>query len=397
MPKPSYPFVWPCLRRLLVFAVCWLLTGLPDAGAVPPAGRVRQITGQTADAPRVADPALQLQPDGSVWVSGTGALLSWPSLDALMVGQPPQARPLRLFERVRGQVVPLNDEELPWDLEFYQRGGRQLLIGGLMSPRPDAWHARWPADNISRRIKQATYDSRLSGWVFDETPLFGQVDFARFPGHSYGHQLFSEAGQDYLFHDQVSSEVDTLTGLPCPGSGHFATEIFLRRLSAAGEVSAPVRLLGIQDLPLEATRRVLGGFLLEGPRPARYVVQGRCVHVIFFSTGDYPTKNYTVRAAYSTQGLLGPYRPIGEPGQPANLTADLQQRLGLYGVGRAFPFSYRGQSWILFHGAHDLPGVDHTRWPKQEPLRQLFVAPLEMGFDAAGRFWLRIPPAAYGG
>ncbi|MEZ0370329.1 MAG: hypothetical protein ACAI44_14665 [Candidatus Sericytochromatia bacterium] len=395
------------IRPLILSAACSLALLLPLAAscanspapvaswpllrlAAAPATTVRQITGLDPTAPwLVADPAIVPQPDGSVWVSGTGDLLAWPSLDALMAGVSAKKLDLRLYQRVGGKIVALNPEELPWDLQFYARGGRRLLLGGLMSPRPGSEHARWPDDNISRRIKRAQYDESLPGWVFDEAPYFGSTDYAHFPGHAYGHQLYSENSQDYVFHEEVSHEVDTATGQPRPGTGHFATELFVRRIGPDGP-GEKHRILGVQDLPLSVTRRVIGGFLLEGPRLARYLVQGKPVHVVYFSTGDYPTKNYTVMAAYSTTGPLGPYKPVSENGNPLNLTRRLQDRIGLYGVGRAFPFMYRNQPWVIFHGARDLPGVDHNQWPKAEPIRHLYVAPLEMGFRPDGSFWLKI-------
>lgn len=351
---------------------------------------VRQITGQRPDSPYlVADPAVQPQPDGSVWVSGTGDVLVWPSLDAMMAGGPARRLELQLYARVGGKIVALSGEELPWDLQFYTRSGRRILLGGVMTPRPGEDHAHWPGDNISRRIKIAEYDTALPGWVFAEQPFFGVADHESFLGHAYGHQLYNEQGKDYVFHEEVSAEVDTATGQPRAGTGHFATELFVREIGPQGP-GDKIRILGVQDLPLETTRRVIGGFLLEGPRVARYVVQGKPVHVVFFSTGDYPTKNYTVMAAYSTSGPLGPYRPVLENGSPLNLTRRLQDKIGLYGVGRAFPFSYHNQPWIIFHGARDIPGVDHSQWPKQEPIRHLYVAPLEMGFRPDGSFSLSV-------
>lgn len=352
----------------------------------------RQITGQDPSFPwRVADPALMTQPDGSIWVAGTGDLLRFKNLGALVQGEKPERLELRLFQHVGKQIVPLHDEELPWDLQFYPRGTGQVLLGGVMSPRPGQLHARWPQDNLSRRIKQASYDTSRRGWVFAEKPLFGTPDHDNPLGHAYGHQLYSEKGQTYLFYEAISQEVNSETGQPDGDSGHYATELFVRPLNAQGQAGPERRILGRSDLPLDASRRVFGGFLLEGPRPTRYLVQGKTVHVVFFSTGDYPTKNYTVRAAYSTQGVLGPYRVVqDDQGRAANLTEKLQNDARLYGVGRAFPFEYQGQPWIIFHGAHDLPGVDHTVWPKEEPIRHLFIAPLSMGFHPDQRFWITV-------
>lgn len=348
--------------------------------------KVRQVTGHRPDSPYlVADPAIMPQPDGSVLVAGTGDVLRWPSLDALMQGEPAKRVEMRLYQRLGNKIVELRDEELPWDLQFYEKNGRRTLLGGVMSPRPGTEHARWPDDNISRRIKIADYDASRSGWVFAEKPYFGTPDHNFFVGHAYGHQLYSENGQDYVFHEEVSQEVDTATGHPNGDSGHFATELFVRKIGHTGP-GEKIKILGVQDMPLETTRRVIGGFLLEGPRVARYLVQGKPVHVVYFSTGDYPTKNYTVMAAYSTQGPLGPYKAVTENNRPLNLTKRIQDKIGLYGVGRAFPFMYRNQPWIIFHGARDIPGVDHNQWPKQEPIRHLYVAPLNMSFDAKGQF-----------
>ncbi|PKL74811.1 MAG: hypothetical protein CVV27_18560, partial [Candidatus Melainabacteria bacterium HGW-Melainabacteria-1] len=354
-------------------------------------GGVRQITGHRPDLPYlVADPAVMPQPDGSVWVAGTGDILVWPSLEAMMRGEPAKKLVLNLYQRVGGRTVRLNPDELPWDLQFYERGGRRILLGGVMSPRPGTEHARWPDDNISRRIKIAEYDESLPGWVFREEAFFGTPDHQSFLGHAYGHQLYSENGQDYVFHEEVSYEADTATGQPRVGTGHFATELFVRRVGPQGP-GEKIKVLGVKDLPLASTQRVIGGFLLEGPRVARYLVQGKPVHVVFYSTGDYPTKNYTVMAAYSTSGPLGPYQSIDDTGnQPLNLTAKMQDSVGLYGVGRAFPFTYQDKPWIIFHGARDIPGVDHSQWPKAEPIRHLYVAPLEMGFAPDGRFWIRL-------
>lgn len=306
----------------------------------------------------VADPAI-VPYGNSILVMGTGDVLKWNSLDAMVAGNIPARETLKLFKEVTigGQlkVLPLAPPELPWDLQFYTIGGQQYLYGGLMSPLPETSEARWPEDNISRRIKGAYYSPKLKGWVFKEAPVFGKVDHRSWSGHSYGQQIIRSGSSLFMLHEEISRD--------------GVTEIFIRKMLTPFKAGSPKKIVGIENLSLESTRRVDGGHLLEGPRYAN--ING--THFIFFSTGDFPTKNYATRVAYSAN-VEGPYQVIdGDLTKPAH-------QFGLYGVGRGFPFKYKGQDWLIFHGAKDIPGVNHNVWPANLDhfQRCLFAAPLNI-------------------
>lgn len=311
----------------------------------------------------VADPAIVDNGD-SILIMGTGDILKYKNLDSLIKAEPAEKESLTLFKEIsvgsRKVIVHMMPDELPWDLQFYEINGEKYLYGGVMSPLPGSNNARWPHENISRRIKVATFDQELNGWVFKEKPVFGKIDHQNWKGHSYGQQIIKENNNLYMFHEEISRD-----GI---------TELFVRKMISPLKAGKAIKIAGIEDLPLDLTRRVDGGHLLEGPRYMKTKVQGKEVHLVFFSTGDFPTKNYATRVAYSFEGILGPYKVAS-----ADITEAAEDR-GLHGVGRAFPFKYRGKNWIIFHGAYDLPGVDHTKWPENLDnfKRCLFVGPLEM-------------------
>lgn len=146
-----------------------------------------------------------------------------------------------------------------------------------------------------------------------------------------------------MFHEEISNE-----GI---------TEVFIRKMNSPFSTGKSKKIIGIENLPLLDTKRVGGGHLLEGPRYGTTMVKGKKIHLIFFSTGDFPTKNYATRVAYSLTSIDGPYTVID-----GDLTKVAEEK-GLHGVGRAFPFNFKGRDWIIFHGAKDIPGEDHTQWP----------------------------------
>lgn len=311
----------------------------------------------------VADPAIVEQND-SILIMGTGDILKYKNISTLISGKAPVKESLTLFKEIsvgeRKVIVHLADQELPWDLQFYEIEGKKYLYGGVMSPLPGTNDARWPDENISRRIKVATFDKTLKGWVFEEAPVFGKIDHRNWPGHSYGQQMIKSKNALYMFHEEISRE-----GI---------TEIFIRKMLTPFKAGKAKKLVGIEHLPLEQTRRVDGGQLLEGPRYSLTKINGQDVHLIYFSTGDFPTKNYATRVAYSVKGIEGPYSVFD-----GDIT-EAAEKTGLYGVGRAFPFTHMGKNWIIFHGAKDLPGVDHNRWPENLDnfRRCLFVSELDL-------------------
>lgn len=322
----------------------------------------------------VADPAI-VATAGSVLVMGTGDILKWKNLDSLISGAAPQRETLNLFKEVmigeRKVSLPLAPPELPWDLQFYTLNGEAHLYGGVMTPLPNTNDARWPEDNISRRIKVATFDKTLKGWVFKEAPVFGKADHGRWPGHSYGQQIVRHQNTTFMLHEEISRD--------------GVTEIFIRRMITPLKAGAAKKIIGIENLKPDKTVRVDGGHLLEGPRYTN--ING--THFIFFSTGDFPTKNYATRVAYSSH-IEGPYKVIEDSNGAIDLTLPAQ-RLGLYGVGRAFPFKYQGKDWVIFHGAKDIPGVNHNVWPANLDRFQrcLFAAPIQIQ-NVAGKIQMSL-------
>jgi hypothetical protein len=311
----------------------------------------------------VADPAIVPQSD-SVLIMGTGDILKWKNLDSLVALAKPEKESLTLFKEItiknRKVVLHMAPWELPWDLQFYEIDGEKYLYGGVMSPLPDSNDARWPEDNISRRIKVATFEPAFKGWVFREEPVFGNINHTEWKGHSYGQQIIKNGNAFVMFHEEITRD--------------GVTEIYLRKMETPFHAGKSSRLVSMDDLPEELSRRVDGGHLLEGPRYTKTKIDGRNVHLIFFSTGDFPTKNYATRVAYSFTSLEGPYSVI-----PDDITQAAEDQ-GLYGVGRAFPFKHKGKNWIVFHGAKDIPGVDHTKWPSNLDTfnRCLFISEIKL-------------------
>lgn len=316
----------------------------------------------------VADPAI-VQMNKKILVMGTGNNLEWDSLADLVKTGKPSEQKLSLYQEVlingEKEIVSLNPEELPWDLQFYQIRGKRYLYGGVMTPFKGERHAHWPDDNISRRIKVAVYDSTLKGWVFKSTPVFGVPSHTDWAGHSYGQQIIRTHSGLYLMHEEISR----------PG----VTEIFIRKLLTPFKAGSAKKLIGVDDLPPEASRRHDGGQLLEGPRYQLIHSGGKKIHLIFFSTGDFPTNNYATRVAYSEHSALGPYRVVNK-----NVTEKFGAINQLYGVGRAFPFTYKKKHWLLFHGAKNLRGVDHSLWPTdlKSFKRCLFLSPVSYEFSS---------------
>jgi hypothetical protein len=385
----------------------------------PVTERMKQLTGVGSDfgLPPVTDPSLSVQSDGSVLVEGTSnieaessteAILYWPNLKSLVQGLQPTRQPIRLLKEVQLEdqfvVVPLVPDEIPWDLEIYSLLGQSYLYAGVMTPEVGLQNAMGD-DNISRRVRVAETSDQGKTWVFKKDPVFGTPSFTNWIGHSYGHQLIQSAdGITYMFHDMVSGIVDDSTGLPTSSGGFTKTELFARildpqnpmkTLTSVPEVSGArvvtlssgekvYKILGIEDLPLESSHREGGGYLLEGARPRKIEIQKgselKTLYLILFSTGDYPLKNYTIRAAISEGGILGPYQVYKENGVPKDLGDEMKNSMGFHALGRGFSFDYEGENWLLFHAEADLPGLDYTTtW--RDVQQSIFVAPLDIHYD----------------
>jgi hypothetical protein len=145
-------------------------------------------------------------------------------------------------------------------------------------------------------------------------------------------------------------------------------------LEKVDPIEIPILTLGQNPLP--STRRTIGGFLMEGPRPVRMQIEGEVFYIIGFSSGDFPTDSYTINYAWSRRPQ-GPYRPMlnSASSDLLDLGLGIKNEFGLSWVGR--PVFYRnpeGQYEILFHGVLKsiLRDNDYRRWPKKYQLWQFF-------------------------
>jgi hypothetical protein len=336
---------------------------------------------------------------------GTGGQRKWKSMDHLLRALPPLASsPIRFLQQVIGPdgkmaLLEVNPGNI-WDPQTYLLDGRQYLYAGVTTPVWNEEQGQYAEANISRRIKVAEYDAKLKAWVFHYEPVFGTLSFDHWLGHCYGHQLVWNDGRLYMMHDEVSREVNLQTGETQPGSGVFATEIFLREMHSPLRASeTATKIQGIEDLPLELTRRSskIGGYLIEGPRYARVQVGDQELHLIWVSTRDYPTKGYSIVLLISETGFHGPYRAYREEGRVVNFSEALERAHSLHGVGRAFPFEHAGQNWLVLHGADDQEGIDHSDWDKTIEAgfeRDLFLTSYGISRDLNGVLRARVGGAA---
>jgi hypothetical protein len=176
------------------------------------------------------------------------------------------------------------------------------------------------------------------------------------------------------------------------------TDIFMRTMRGESPADDERIAVGVGDPPWPATRRSIGGWLVEGPRPCRLTIGGEDFFVLGFSSGDYPTDGYGMDYAWS-RTLEGPYHPrLADPRRDLlDLAAALKRRLGLSWVGRpAFFQGAAGAVQVLFHGVWKdrIPDNDYARWPTrhrvQEFSRCVFRAAVAASVDAAGTPILRL-------
>jgi hypothetical protein len=337
----------------------------------------------------LADPAPPLVTErGEVEIYGSGRyFLRYASWSEFERGGAYRIVPLDL--RYPGGESYTGTYTHPWDLRKYRveapgEPGREVLVGGAMSATEGRAAARWPEDNINRRIFLFHRDA-TDRWIRARTPLVGEVA-SGWLGHSYGGNFFQPgaahpgvlrpgATGDILFFYEKVDEVGPMgDGTPGP----FRTQIYARRV-AAGSLATTgpeVRIIGVGEPPYPATRRSIGGYLVEGPRPIELRIAGRTLYLVTFSSGDFPTDGYAMNYAWATRPL-GPYHPVLDRSGTdlVDLGAELKQRHGLSWVGR--PVIYRtrpGQYEMLFHAVRRnlLPDNDYRRWPTRYPLWRFF-------------------------
>ncbi|HEX4925815.1 MAG TPA: hypothetical protein VFV50_17105 [Bdellovibrionales bacterium] len=294
----------------------------------------------------------------------------------------------------------------PWDLRKYRLtgGGRvrgEVIVGGAMSPRGAHVTPVWPDDNPNRRIFRFLPVGPHS-WRREARPIVGTVSMS-WLGHSYGGNFFQPESGDlntvdlakpvYFVYERVNDD---------RGNTPFKTEIYIQTLANVMQSTDDpgVRVIGVGERPWPATRRSIGGYLVEGPRPAVIEAGGRKFYVIGFSSGDFCTDGYSINYAWS-RDIMGPYQVArtADGRDLLDLGRELKAAYGLSWMGR--PAFYRtpdGDYEVLFHAVDKriLPDNDYSKWPKGDPyqlwqfFRSVFKAKLAVTLSKAGEPELRI-------
>ncbi|HXH30878.1 MAG TPA: hypothetical protein VNJ01_08700 [Bacteriovoracaceae bacterium] len=305
--------------------------------------------------------------DGSVSLYGSGSdYLKFPlknglpGIHSLITGGRPTIESFKMSHPDGTLLKPLELVEVPWDvtLETWPKWNHvKIMYGGVMTPPKGQLNARWPVDNIGRRV----YAFKLVNgiWRREKTPLtYPLTD--NWIGHSYGHHFISdENGKTWMFYDRVSEQKNNQP---------WKTEIFAKELISPTRTSSKEhKIIGISAKPYPAQIRHFGGSLVEGPRPFAISVAGKKVYVISFSSGDFATNHYSINLAWSKK-LLGPYQLVLNSAGSDLEDFGYHLRKGNHfgwGPSRAAFFQYKDQWYTLFQAVRTRlwPMQDFETWP----------------------------------
>jgi hypothetical protein len=321
--------------------------------------------------------------------------LRFDSWDSFLAGGEARRVPVALYHPDKTRIEGTHSA---WDLSLHAWGDETYLYAGVMTPTGRRRQARWPQDNWTRRV-YAFHRQGRHRWVRDSRPLFGEVPrVGGWIDHSYGHHFIEdEDGVTWVFYERVVEEGRCRRGYPTP----HVTEIFARKMITpcrADDEEIPI--LDVGSPPYPTTRRRAphsgepNGFLIEGPRPTRVVLEDQVFYLLGFSAGDFPTDRYGIHLAWSRH-VLGPYLPLLESSphglDMADLGREIRQRYGLsWGPARpSFFADPSGAWWLLFHAVRKelRPDTDYSNWP-QRPLghfhRNIYLAPVRIALGESG-------------
>ncbi len=233
-------------------------------------------------------------------------------------------------------------------------------------------------------------------WIRSKDPLFSPPpEKENWADHSYGHHFITdEAGNTWVFYEKVSEAVNP-DGNPAP----YKTEIFARKMISPHEASAEEKpIVSIGDSPFPSTRRTIGGFLVEGPRPEKVTINGKTRYFVAFSSGDFSTDRYFINVTWSDK-VDGPYKPqLTTDGKDLlDLGREAKEKLGL-SWGPARPHFFQdpdGKWWVLYHAVEKriLPDNDYSKWPGRNLAdfhRNIYLAPAEVSVGSDGQPRLEI-------
>lgn len=295
----------------------------------------------------------------------------------------------------------------PWDIRKYRieengKPSREILLGGAMTAMNGKDKPVWPDDNWNRRV----YFFRLNQigqWVRDIMAVVGDYKTG-WEGHSYGGNLIQEdrytsdvlnpdqPGQVAFFYEKVTEVVK---------ESPYKTEIFAVKMANFFSAASPVEEIPILTLgnnPYPSTKRTIGGYLIEGPRPIQVKIKGESFYLVGFSSGDFPTDSYTINFMWS-KSMLGPYKPMmnSKGTDLLDFGQQLKTKNGLSWVGRPSLYARPDGSYeMMFHGVLKtvLPDNDYSKWPTKynlwEFFRCLFKTHVTLDLDANGEPTLRL-------
>ena len=369
-----------------------------DTASGPVQLRPKFLTDGSYDA---ADPSapvqVQLADGRKVWmiIFSGGSVIYADSLDEFLRGGVHRLHDIE-FRYPDGSKVttkPYRIKAAPWDpdLAFFKSGVGLQVVGyaGMMEKCKEgveptrakdnwtrnrhAFHVEVWRDDVTGEIRQLWRDlGSVQGYrpcEHAENPWLSATH-----AHGYGsHYIEDHDGRPFLFFDEVT-EQRQVNGAPVP----YRTEILFRELDrtrtqAMGPKGFALKVTRSDkpEIPFEAARRSIGGFLIEGPHLIEANVGGVEYYMMFFSAGDAFTDQYGSHYAYrlKSEGLNGPFTAgVDSRGELINITKSLSSKIdATWGIGRPNPFrDEQNNLWIAAHVIlkQDIPDNEvKSGWP----------------------------------
>jgi hypothetical protein len=332
------------------------------------------------------------------------------SLDELLRGGIPQLKRIRGFYADGTEMTGLyHQDSFPWDPELHQLPDGTLIgHGGVMFQRQPGTLPKVCEDNCSRsrqwakvvfnEIRPGVYEERwyFQGSIYSSKPSFTWTDPDAGHFHNYGATFFrypngeyvrDRDGNFFMTYERVSEEKN---GLP------WVTEIFGVKVDPTmTHVIGPE--IPIQQVrspsgkPYVSSQRAGGsqGFLLEGPRPFPWYVEGKLRWIILFSGGDYVSDKYSVSIAVSKdENPLSAYTPVTDSqGELIDFSNSVRQFIDGTWQGRWNAFwDEHGRVWAVGHfiSKAEIPdGEVKSGWPATAPEfnrrhRRVMLIPLKI-------------------
>ena len=284
---------------------------------------------------------------------------------------------------------------MPWDIRKFRVNGpndqsTEMLLGGAMSASGDHDVPFWPDDNINRRIYIFRQNS-IDSWIRDLSPLSSPLS-SGWVGHSYGGNLIQEDAELNVIDPSLKNKIALFYEKVSVEKMNFPvnTELFAMELdSSLNPVpGTETKIFDVSSNYL-SLRRTIGGLLAEGPRPVQVLIKGEKFFLVGFSSGDFPSDQYTLNFLWS-RSLMGPYQPIlnSDRSDLLDFGIKIKNRYNLSWLGRPSLFKTPdGEFEILFHAVRKdvIPENDYSRWPTQYHLwdfhRSIFKAKVTLDLN----------------